>query len=206
VSDANGSTDTQALSIAIANIEAAADPDDSDNILFTQRVIANFMGRRAHQITLNDLNLVGRLGRTGNVGEPRVTTPVSITGSSSLGFSRMAFSANLTAMAASGEAARKADYEQWRQGQFSERNKAPIRQDTSRVDVWAQGIMAYAGNLSRKSDVGLYYLGADYLIKPDLVVGFMAQADVTDEDDVQFGTSVKGKGWMAGPYLVGRIH
>jgi flagellar basal body rod protein FlgG len=51
VSDANGSTDTQALSIAIANIEGAADLDDSGNILFTQRVIANFMGRRAHQIT-----------------------------------------------------------------------------------------------------------------------------------------------------------
>lgn len=138
VSDANGSTDTQALSIAIANIEGAADPDDSGNILFTQRVIANFMGRRAHQITSNEPDLVGRLGRTRDVGEPRVTAPVSITGSSSQGFIRMAFSANLTAMATSGDAARKADYEEWRQGQFSERNKAAISQDTSRVDVWVQ--------------------------------------------------------------------
>lgn len=206
VSDVLGSSDAQSLTIAIIDLQGIADPNDPENVLFTQRVIANFMGRRAHQITSNDPDLAGRLGRAGNAGEPRATTPVSITGSSGQGFSRMAFSANLTAMAVSAEAAKKSDYEEWRKGQFSERNKATVSKDTARVDVWAQGIMAHSDNRSSKSSVGLYYLGADYLVKPDLVVGILAQADLTDEDDRRLGTSVKGKGWMAGPYVAGRLH
>ncbi|MFT5774783.1 MAG: outer membrane autotransporter protein [Hyphomonas sp.] len=205
VSDEFGSVDTQSLSIALADIQGVADPDDPENILYTQRVIASFLGRRAQQITANDPDLASRLSALGRQAGAGAGTPVSVTGSNAQGFSRLAFSASLTAMAVSGDGAEKSEYEEWRQHQFGANRRPPVSRKMPQMDVWAQGTIAHVDNLTTKSDVSLYYLGADYLVKPNLVVGVLAQADLTDESDTRANTSVEGKGWMAGPYVAGKL-
>ncbi|MGI9425684.1 MAG: autotransporter outer membrane beta-barrel domain-containing protein, partial [Hyphomicrobiaceae bacterium] len=56
------------------------------------------------------------------------------------------------------------------------------------------------------TDVGLFYIGADYRFSRDLVVGLLAQFDWTDETDDDDGFEASGSGWMVGPYIAARLH
>jgi outer membrane autotransporter protein len=76
----------------------------------------------------------------------------------------------------------------------------------SRFDVWVRGQWAHVDDETRESDIGLLYVGADYLINPDFLVGFLAQFDWMDQKDTTEDIAVDGVGWMAGPYVVARLH
>ena len=49
-------------------------------------------------------------------------------------------------------------------------------------------------------------MGIDYLANPDLVLGVMTQMDWMDEENDTDNYTVSGLGWMAGPYVVARLH
>lgn len=58
---------------------------------------------------------------------------------------------------------------------------------------------------ANKSTFGLIYLGADYLINQDLMVGALFQYDIMDSVAGELRSEVDGTGWMAGPYMAARL-
>ncbi|MEM7747038.1 MAG: autotransporter outer membrane beta-barrel domain-containing protein [Pseudomonadota bacterium] len=71
--------------------------------------------------------------------------------------------------------------------------------------LWAEGNWARINDGTTGSDFGLLYIGADYRFRPGFVVGLLAQIDQTDEEDQTNNFSIKGRGWLAGPYVVARL-
>ncbi|MEP2439251.1 MAG: autotransporter outer membrane beta-barrel domain-containing protein, partial [Roseibium sp.] len=71
-------------------------------------------------------------------------------------------------------------------------------------DLWAQGTYAVTRNSNSDSRTGLFFAGLDYRYGDRAVFGVMGQLDVTDESNDS--TSADGVGWMAGPYVVLRLH
>ncbi len=78
-------------------------------------------------------------------------------------------------------------------------------------DFWVEGhISRYndgLGGVNREGHFRILYAGADYIIKPGLLIGALVQIDDTEEKLSQPGEtgSIDGTGWMAGPYLGWRI-
>src|SRR5262249_28676740 len=62
-----------------------------------------------------------------------------------------------------------------------------------------------AGNLDAKG-VGLLFVGSDYRITPDMIVGALVQFDWAEDETGPLASKVEGRGWMAGPYISARIH
>ena len=54
-------------------------------------------------------------------------------------------------------------------------------------------------------DLGILYLGADYLVSPDFLVGILGQLDWASETSSFLGEDISGNGWMAGPYVSARL-
>ncbi|MEP2152863.1 MAG: autotransporter outer membrane beta-barrel domain-containing protein, partial [Roseobacter sp.] len=52
---------------------------------------------------------------------------------------------------------------------------------------------------------GIAHLGADYLINPDLLAGISLQFDTLTDSSASSGTSIDGRGWLAGPYVTARL-
>ncbi len=77
---------------------------------------------------------------------------------------------------------------------------------TSAFDVWIKGKYAWARNEGQRADLGVLYLGADYRLSPDVVLGLIGQFDWIDERDRDTGSDGDGFGWMVGPYVVARLH
>ena len=77
-------------------------------------------------------------------------------------------------------------------------------------DVWAEG--RYSGfsddtaNLGRDGHVGLLFVGTDYRITPDIIVGGLMQWDWSKDEADAITTKVDGTGWMLGPYVSARVH
>jgi outer membrane autotransporter protein len=169
----------------------------------TQRTIVNFMSRRADQITANDPNLAQRLTQTGNTGG----APINFTGSGTLDNNRLAFSSSLRQMLASKKASETAPGKDPSQMMaLGQGSLVSYGEPTSGFDVWVQGKWAHVDDDTRKNDIGLMYLGVDYRMSANLVVGFLAQMDRVDEKDSTQSTAVDGTGWLAGPYVVARLH
>ena len=47
----------------------------------------------------------------------------------------------------------------------------------------------------------MLYVGADYLVRPGLLVGFLAQFDHMTDTSAKLNTAVQGNGWIFGPYV-----
>lgn len=79
----------------------------------------------------------------------------------------------------------------------------------SRFDVWLQGQYATFGddrNLTDSSGhFGVVYLGADYVVKPWLLIGGMVQYDQMKQTSSIASFETQGHGWMAGPYATVRL-
>src|SRR5262249_40797902 len=56
------------------------------------------------------------------------------------------------------------------------------------------------------SAFGLLHVGVDYRFSDRLVVGMLAQFDWMDQTDDTEHYAVSGSGWLAGPYVVARLH
>jgi len=81
--------------------------------------------------------------------------------------------------------------------------------DFSTVNLWVKGSWAHnrddRGDIDEKSDYALLSVGADYRFSKDLLMGVMGQFDWMDIDSDGLNVEARGKGWMAGPYLVSHL-
>jgi outer membrane autotransporter protein len=79
----------------------------------------------------------------------------------------------------------------------------------SRFDIWLQGEYATFGddrNLSDSSGhFGVVYLGADYVVRPWLLVGALIQYDEMKQTSSIASFETQGRGWMVGPYATVRL-
>jgi len=77
-------------------------------------------------------------------------------------------------------------------------------------DLWVEGrYSAYDddnGNLDRNGHVGVLYVGGDYRVAENMIVGVLAQFDWAKDDSGVLASTVDGNGWMIGPYLSARVH
>jgi outer membrane autotransporter protein len=77
-------------------------------------------------------------------------------------------------------------------------------------DIWVEGRYSAfdddSGNLDRDGHVGLLYLGGDYRVAHNLIVGALVQFDWAKDDSSMLASSVNGNGWMIGPYLSAQVH
>ncbi len=169
----------------------------------TGRVISNFMGRRADQITANYPDLVNRL--IGGVNG--TNSPVNFTGSGTLRNNQLAFSTSLRQIVAT----REANLAKNREGSDNvmtlgnESTAGGPVIGASSLDIWLKGTWAKVESDTRNSDTGFLWAGFDYRVSPSLLFGVMTQFDWVNESDSVNGTVAKGHGWMVGPYMVKRI-
>lgn len=86
--------------------------------------------------------------------------------------------------------------------------KKPAEQSPStdledRFDIWTEIYAARSKADKSKASMFVGFLGAHYFVTPDMLIGAMVQIDTMEEKN---GTSsANGTGWMAGPYLAGRV-
>lgn len=76
-------------------------------------------------------------------------------------------------------------------------------------DIWVEGqYAAYdetTGGAALDGVSGVYFLGADYIVSPSLLIGALAQVDTVEQRSGALSTDVDGQGWMAGPYAMLRL-
>ncbi len=79
----------------------------------------------------------------------------------------------------------------------------------SKFDVWTEGYLAHfndnAGVIGSDGRAGVLYVGADYLLTPQLLIGTLIQFDDTQQDFDLPSRSAHLTGWMAGPYATIRL-
>ncbi|MBL4870694.1 MAG: autotransporter outer membrane beta-barrel domain-containing protein, partial [Robiginitomaculum sp.] len=144
----------------------------------TQRIVNNFIARRADQITINDPNLSNRLLNEGTKGR--------INGNAELRNVRIAFNGT-----ASGEDANLA--------------KLIGADKAAKVNLWTEASIVSIHGKTAENDLTLVYVGADYRMNKDTLIGVIAQVDWADEKDNIQNFAISGTGWMVGPYVVTRI-
>ena len=75
-----------------------------------------------------------------------------------------------------------------------------------KFDIWFEGSYhKFAASQGSKGHFGIAYLGADYLVNPDLLVGALVQFDSMEDSSDTTNSSVSGTGWMIGPYVTTRL-
>ncbi len=74
-------------------------------------------------------------------------------------------------------------------------------------DVWVEGRSTHFDDdgVASSGNIGVMYVGSDYLVHPGLLVGMLVQFDFADEKSSLLGSNVKGHGWMTGPYIAARF-
>jgi outer membrane autotransporter protein len=81
---------------------------------------------------------------------------------------------------------------------------------TSPWDIWVEGRYSAfdddSGGLDRNGHVGVLYVGGDYRVAQNTIVGVLAQFDWSKDDGGLLSSKVDGNGWMIGPYLSAQIH
>lgn len=87
----------------------------------------------------------------------------------------------------------------------------PLAYETSSPwDIWVEGRYSAFdddnGNLDRSGHVGVLYVGGDYRVAENMIVGVLAQFDWSADDSGALASKVDGNGWMIGPYMSARIH
>ncbi len=87
-----------------------------------------------------------------------------------------------------------------------ERRPAPAKQ---KFDIWTEGYLAHfdddAGGIGSDGRTGVLYVGADYLLTPQVLIGTLVQFDDTQQDFDLPSRGAHTTGWMAGPYATVRL-
>ena len=77
-------------------------------------------------------------------------------------------------------------------------------------DIWVEGrYTAFdddSGNFKRDGHVGVLYVGGDYRVADNIIVGVLAQFDWAKDSSSVLASKVDGNGWLVGPYMSARIH
>jgi outer membrane autotransporter protein len=76
-------------------------------------------------------------------------------------------------------------------------------------DVWIEGSAAWfsdgSSSLERHGDWSVLYVGADYRLSRDVLVGALVQFDRSAQDFEKLPSRGNSSGWMAGPYATVRL-
>ena len=73
------------------------------------------------------------------------------------------------------------------------------------VDVWVEAQFSRVRSGEQKGDFQIAYVGADWKVSKDLLIGGLVQLDELKWDDALAAGQADGKGWMAGPYMTARL-
>ena len=74
------------------------------------------------------------------------------------------------------------------------------------IDVWTEGhFSSYDDTSGADGDFDILYVGADYALTRNWLVGVLGQFDWTKEHTKADGSNADGNGWMVGPYVSGRL-
>lgn len=168
----------------------------------TSRIIVNFLSRRADQITANEPNLTSRLNRH----VANANTAGRLTGQGDLSSqNHLGFDTSLRQIAAWQQRDVRSLTSDGDQPEVFGALPQVQTHGSFPIDAWVKATYAQIDNETASSSLGLIYAGADALIQPGLVLGFMGQLDLVDETDDRESFSASGQGWMAGPYLVAQL-
>ena len=184
--------------------------------LKTKKIIYNFIGRRLWallaSIELDRARFVRRLPGAlwgENWKSVSTQTPVgafSLSGMIEQQFAKVAFATSLdqieqaTANDSNGESLQSLSFSDRADGQPRLKNNS-----NSDMDVWLEGHYNSSSDTETTSFFGLLTLGADYLIKPSILVGALIQRDWMKVKSRNDQSKVRGAGTMAGPYISTRL-
>jgi outer membrane autotransporter protein/uncharacterized repeat protein (TIGR01451 family) len=77
------------------------------------------------------------------------------------------------------------------------------------IDVWTEAHFTNydedGGNANANGDFNILYVGADYALTQNWLVGVLGQFDWANEHTKADGSNIDGNGWMVGPYVSGRL-
>ncbi len=69
------------------------------------------------------------------------------------------------------------------------------------LDIWVEGhFKRFGDKVDTGGNFGVIYLGADYIVNPNVLIGALIQWDYTEENSDALQYRINGNGWMAGPY------
>ena len=177
---ANRAVDAAGNGNEVSNTVNSVYIDEEAVRMRTQRIINNFMVRRADQITANEPNLADRLLLQGSSegswlhGEVK---PDQV---------NMAFAASTNA---------------------KDSQLTPLfgSEYAERIRFWSKALLSSLRLETSDQDFFIFHAGVDYQLNKDAFIGFLGQYDWTQEEDRQQTYAVRGKGWMVGPYFVNRL-
>ena len=176
-------------------------------IELTQRMIRNFLTARMDTIVSNEPDLFERMTQRESAASGGGSGfSVNYTADSTY----FSFNSSLSAAKASlAQQPQQLPFESSimrRTGLFGAGETEHASPKTTNFDVWTKGVYAHTSfEDRRRSETGILYLGADWLLNPDLIVGVLTQFDWTDERDRDSGVDMEGFGWMTGPYAIQRL-
>jgi hypothetical protein len=78
--------------------------------------------------------------------------------------------------------------------------------ERTRLDVWAEASVSDVTIGRNRGTFALGYLGFDYLVTDEVLLGALVQIDDFDNEASGLGAGLaEGDGWMAGPYVTARL-
>ena len=195
--------------------------DDTPHIVDTQNVIRRFLSHRVTLLANNEPDRARFVRRvTGSLwGDPNPRSfnagndgPFSFSGYSSELASQMTFATSMSQLVQAYADANEKKGTQDGKTAMAMATKAPPRRQAEQpgFDVWIEAhfskYRAQAGSFGDEGNFGLFYLGADYLVTPSVLLGALVQFDwLSEASSTTINSSASGTGWMAGPYLSVRL-
>lgn len=143
------------------------------------RIVNNYLINRTNEIIRNDPNLADRLNVSG--------TDVSVNGNADSRNGKVDLKTRI-----SGEDAKLS--RMFDQGRLD------------RLSLWVNGSFSRAEDTLKDRDHSLVYLGLDYRVSSKLVVGMSGQYDELSEIHAGDISDKSRIGWLAGPYVVSKLH
>ncbi len=191
VTDARGQTATDTVTITVTS---------DVSVQKTVESINRFMHTRTNLILANQPKLSRRINRLQRgVGSEQLSFATGeITKLKPFEFNFLSLGSGTYKFATSlDQVTRAADHLQVTKG-------GTAYHESRRFDVWFEGSLnKFNGSAGSNGDFAIAYLGADYLVSPDLLVGGLLQYDSLTSSAAKENT--EGKGWMAGPYVTARL-
>jgi uncharacterized repeat protein (TIGR01451 family) len=206
VATASGQDGSTTVTSAPATAKVCLTPDK------TTETIHNFLERRVDLLASNEPDRARLMRRFDRPQQPVGSLkdeggPMKLMGSSDANSTQLSFATSLSQLAQANAAsaqskAASAGGDPMRLGAM---NSAPLYAPAIPFDVWVEGhFQKWDDDLAkadRSGNFGILYVGADYLVRPWLLIGALVQLDWMDDQSKLKNTEVSGNGWMAGPYV-----
>ncbi|WP_432472159.1 autotransporter domain-containing protein [Amphritea sp. HPY] len=195
--DAASNPNTAATQVSVT---CGAGCGESATIAKTQQVIRNFTANKIRHMTVQGPGISGFLDSDGMGGSINgyFETPIDLQLNNVSQSNSGQFSTSFQQLSSVSQNNNAASQPPMSHNQY----KPPI-------NIWIKGrwskINDNRGGLDDEIDFGIIYLGTDYRLSEDLLIGFMGQYDWFNQSEVNLGYQAEGTGWMFGPYMVKRL-